>query len=151
MRAAAPAFLLVLLLGAGCNRRPAPDAREKAPAPASATAPTGQPAVPPRGPPMDRSALLRGELPAGAELDLLNGRCQICHTLEYVTQQRLSEVQWDKTLTKMQKWGSPLTDDERKQLAPFLAATWKKDLPDRESPRVPTPPGALPVARAGAR
>jgi len=67
---------------------------------------------------IDQAALLRGALPAGVEIDLVQSRCQICHTLEYVTQQRLSDAQWDKTLTKMQKWGSPITDDDKKQLAP---------------------------------
>ncbi len=101
----------------------------------------------PSGPPpaisLEPAALVRGDVPfGGAEVEVLNTRCVICHTLEYITQQRLTEGQWDKTLTKMQKWGSPITDDEKKRVAPWLATTWKADLPDRESPRVAPPSGA---------
>lgn len=78
-------------------------------------------------------------------MTILYARCQICHTLEYVTQQRLTEAQWLKTLTKMQKWGSPLTDDERNALAPFLAGTWSSELPEVVSPPGAAPVGALPL------
>jgi mono/diheme cytochrome c family protein len=91
--------------------------------------------------------LLRGELPQGPQLAVMQQRCEMCHTLEYVSQQRLSAAQWDKTLTTMQTWGSSITDAEKTTLAPYLASTWPKDLADRVSPRVPAPLAALPATR----
>ena len=97
---------------------------------------------------LEPAAIVRGEVPfGGAEVEVLNTRCVICHTIEYITQQRLTDAQWEKTLTKMQKWGSPITEDEKKRLAPWLAAVWAADLPDRDSPRVAPPSGASPNDR----
>ena len=119
---------LLTLTSLGCDRKPGP-----APAPmASASAPA--PAAS-----LDSAAIVRGELPSGAEIEILNARCLICHSLEYVTQQRLTGAQWEKTLSKMQKWGSPITDEEKTRLGPWLATVWAADLPDRSSPRVATP------------
>jgi len=136
------ALLIACLSCIACapSAEPAPQ-----PAPEPTPAPTPEPPAAPAAPPSEAS-LLHGELPEGPQLTVMQSRCQICHTLEYVTQQRLSDAQWDKTLTKMQKWGSPLTDGERASLVPYLAATWRKELPERASPRVATPPGAVEVA-----
>ena len=144
------AIALALSLGSlsGCSRGSGPGGEGGGPAasaPASASAASG---TVPAAPALDRAALLRGELPAGPETEIVRSRCQICHTLEYVTQQRLTEPQWEKTLAKMQKWGSPITDEERKRLAPYLAAVWPKELDAPGYPRVATPPGAVPAARA---
>ena len=114
------ACFLGSLLISGCGRSGS-EANEpalQAPISTAAYPPTPAAAAPPPVARIDQAALLRGALPAGVEIDLVQSRCQICHTLEYVTQQRLSDAQWDKTLTKMQKWGSPITDDDKKQLAP---------------------------------
>lgn len=45
----------------------------------------------------------------------------MCHSKEMMSQQRLVRAQWDKTVTKMEKWGPPLQEDEAAQLAAFLA------------------------------
>jgi hypothetical protein len=134
--------LLCAACSGGANSR-----AEQKPAlevPLATPAPVAPPAV---SPATDPSSLLRGEIPQSNHAAVLSARCESCHTLEYVTQQRLSDTQWDKTLTKMQKWGSPLTDEEKKNLVPYLATTWIKTLRDRVSPRVATPQGAMPQAR----
>ncbi|HWO22645.1 MAG TPA: cytochrome c [Kofleriaceae bacterium] len=115
---------------------PAPPAAPPAPAP---------PAVP--APPLDREALLAGKLPtAGAEIELINSRCQICHTTEYLTQQRLSEPAWKKAIEKMRKFGTPLSDAEVASLAAYAAKLWNPDLPGRTWAAGPPPAGALPAS-----
>ena len=58
-------------------------------------------------PAMDQAALLEGKLPDGVPMtDLINAQCRICHAAEYLTQQRLSEAGWTKTIAKMKKFGA---------------------------------------------
>ena len=65
-------------------------------------------------------------------------------TGDYVTQQRLTPKQWQGTVEKMRRFGSPLTDDEVKLLSAYLARYWTVDLPERRPAPVKPPPGALP-------
>lgn len=122
---------LSLLLVSGCQKTAEP-------VPHSALSANGAPTLP-NPPPLDRAAQLRGAIPVGPQHDMLRSRCEICHSIDYVTQQRLSAAQWDKVLTKMQKWGAILTDEEKRQLVPFLAATWDSALPDSTFPLVRAP------------
>jgi hypothetical protein len=118
------AAALVLALATGAETAPA--------APAEAAAP-------------DRAALVAGKIPDGPERTTLEGRCLICHTLDYVTTQRLTEGQWTNVVNKMKRWGSPVADDEVKPLAAWLATHWPTDLPERTSPRMAAPPGSTPA------
>ena len=64
--------------------------------------------VPPPAPvvSIDRDALLAGKVPEGApEMEVINAQCRICHSVEYLTQQRLGEPGWKKTIEKMRKFG----------------------------------------------
>jgi cytochrome c5 len=106
--------------------------------------PAPEPAKPAAPPAIDRAALLDGKLPEGAP-DLVTTQCQICHSLEYLTQQRLSEPAWQKTIAKMRKFGANVTDDEAAALAKFAATYWNPDLPGRTWKLGPLPPGALPM------
>jgi hypothetical protein len=100
---------------------------------------------------MDRAALLDGKLPEGApETDLINAQCRICHAVEYLTQQRLSEAAWQKTIAKMRKFGAALDDQQAAQLAKFAATYWNPDLPGRTFKLAPLPAGAVPLAAAPA-
>jgi hypothetical protein len=96
---------------------------------------------------MDRAALLEGQLPEGTpEVELINAQCRICHTTEYLTQQRLGEAAWAKTIAKMKKLGAKVSDAEAAALAKFAASYWNPDLPPRTSWKIVTPPaGALPL------
>jgi hypothetical protein len=125
-----------MLLLAACNSK-----HEPPPAPEPA-----RPSAPPAPPPIDRAALLEGKLPDGApEMELINAQCQICHTLQYLTQQRLGEAGWQKTIAKMRKLGANLTDDQAAPLAKFAATYWNPDLPGRTWKPGPPPSGALPL------
>lgn len=77
--------------------------------------------------------------------DLL-GRCQICHSLAHIEQQRLTPTQWAATVKKMVGWGAPLGVTEAEALVDMLAASYPPDLADAWPRRVPTPSDALPEA-----
>src|SRR5262249_16956901 len=95
---------------------------------------------------IDRDALLAGKLPDNApETELVNAQCRICHTIEYLTQQRLGEAGWKKTIDKMRKFGANLTDDQVTSLVAFAARYWNPDLPRRTWVAGPAPAGALPL------
>lgn len=104
------------------------------------------PPVTPEPPPaIDRAALLAGKLPEGApESEVINTQCRICHAVEYLTQQRLSEAAWTKTLLKMKTFGAAIGEADVPRLAAFAARYWSSELPDREYSPVPPPAGALP-------
>jgi len=93
----------------------------------------------------ERAALVAGKIPDDPNRTLLEGRCLICHTLDYVTTQRITEGQWTNVINKMKRWGSPIADDEVKPLAGWLARTWPQDLPERTAPRLALPPGSTPA------
>jgi len=122
---------------------PAAAPAEKAPAAATgapAAAAPEKPAVPPEV----QAALLEGEIPDDPARPLFQAKCLICHTGDYVTQQRLTEGQWQKSIEKMKRWGAPLGDDEVKTLAAWFGRTWSPDLPERRSPRRAAPKGSTP-------
>lgn len=112
-------------------------APEAAPAAAPETAPL---------PPPDRDALVAGKLPDEPGRAVVQGKCLLCHSVEYVTGQRLTPGQWQKTVEKMRKFGAPLTDDEVKVASGYLGRNWTVDLPERRPAPVKAPPGS-----AGAR
>jgi len=60
------------------------------------------------------TALLDGQLPDDPARPLVQGKCLLCHSAEYVTSQRLTEGQWQKTVDKMRKFGSPATRRRRR-------------------------------------
>lgn len=67
--------------------------------------------------------------PAGAGRALVETRCLFCHHAELIVAQRLTPAQWDKEVIKMVKWGAPLTSEEQKVLAAYLAAHWGPERP----------------------
>ncbi len=119
---------------------------ERAPAPSTTAPPAPAPVVAAPAP-LDDARVVAGELPdSTAAAALLRTRCGVCHTADYVTQQRLTAAQWDKTLAKMEKWGATLNADERSQLAALLSSTWRAELPERAAVPVPAPAGATGAA-----
>jgi hypothetical protein len=87
-------------------------------------------------------ALLNGDLPDDPARALVQRNCLLCHTADYMTQQRLTEGQWQRTVDKMRKFGTPATDAEAKSMVAYLARYWTVDLPPAQSPRVALPPGS---------
>lgn len=92
-----------------------------------------KPAEPPLVPdPNAPDGLVAGELPTGSKAAmLLAARCVTCHSLDYVTQQRLTAAQWERSVAKMIRWGAPLDEEDAKTLVVFLAERWAPELPDR--------------------
>jgi len=104
---------------------------------------------PPPLPPIDRAALLAGTLPdADPTTEVVNAQCRICHTVDYLTQQRLGEAAWKKTIDKMRKFGATLTDEQAAAMVTYTARYWNPELPPRAFARVALPAGALPLAPA---
>ena len=117
--------------------------QEPPPPPPPQPAPAPQPPAPP---PIDRAALLEGKLPEGApETELIKAQCQICHSAQYLTQQRLTEAVWQKTIAKMRMFGAALDDQQAAALAKFAATYWNPDLPGRTFTLTAPPAGALPL------
>lgn len=135
-----PALVAAALLAA------APEAQSAAPAPAAAQAkPADAKAGDAKAGDALRLDLVSGKLPEDPARDVVLGKCVICHSEEYVTQQRLTAGQWKGTVEKMRKFGAPLTDDEVKLVAEYLARNWTTDLPDpRPAKAVAPPKGSLP-------
>ncbi len=112
----------------------------QAPAKSEAAAPEADAPAPK----VDTAALVAGTLPEDPAKPVLQGKCLICHSADYVTQQRLTAGQWLKTVEKMRKFGAPLSDDEVKQLAGYLGRNWTPELPAPRVAPVAAPKGALP-------
>jgi hypothetical protein len=103
---------------------------------------------PPANPPADTNALIEGQLPDAPARALVQAKCMICHTGEYVTMQRLTEKQWQGTVDKMRKFGSPANDEEAKAMVAYLSQYWKPELPPQRPTLAPPPAGAVPHARS---
>ena len=55
--------------------------------------------------------------------DLTVGRCNICHSLEYIPSNApaLNRAGWQKELQKMrERFGAPITDEEAQQILDYL-------------------------------
>jgi mono/diheme cytochrome c family protein len=90
--------------------------------------------------------LVAGRLPEDPARAVVLESCILCHTVDYVTQQRLTPGQWQKTVEKMRRFGAPLTDDEVKLVVGYLSRYWTVDLPEPLAPKPVAPPkGSLPA------
>ena len=55
--------------------------------------------------------------------DLTVGRCNICHSLEYIPSNApaMNRAAWQKTIQKMkERFGAPITDEEATQILDYL-------------------------------
>jgi len=96
-------------------------------------------------PPDERTkALVEGKLPDDPALPLVQSKCLLCHTGDYLTQQRLTEGQWQRTVDKMRRFGTPANDEEGKAIAAYLARNWTIDLPPPRPVRASPPRGSVP-------
>jgi hypothetical protein len=91
-----------------------------------------------------QEAIVAGKLPESPAKAVVLTKCQICHTAEYVTQQRLTPAQWQATVVKMRKLGSPLDDGEVKLLSEYLAQHWAVGVPERTPRPVRAPANLVP-------
>ncbi len=90
------------------------------------------------------NALLDGQFPDDPVRPLVQAECLLCHSGEYVTQQRLTEGQWQKTVDKMRKFGSPANDEEAKAMVAYFARYWTPDLPPLRPVLAGAPKGSAP-------
>jgi len=58
---------------------------------------------------------------------IVEGACLSCHSEEMLLQQRLTEAQWTKTVTKMAGWGANLDPADKDALIKYLAANYGPD------------------------
>jgi mono/diheme cytochrome c family protein len=58
---------------------------------------------------------------------LIAGACLSCHTKHMLVQQRLTQAQWQKTVTKMVGWGANLDPSEVAPLVAYLSANYGPD------------------------
>ena len=91
-----------------------------------------------------RAQAQRGELPPGPEVDVVRSKCAICHSTQYLTMQRLTPSQWERTLKKMKGWGAPVDDVEVARLQRYLGAYFTPDLGAPVVAVVAPPAGAAP-------
>jgi hypothetical protein len=80
-------------------------------------------------------------LPDGPGKSIADGACVACHSADIIRQQRLTEKQWQATVTKMVSWGSPVDEKERDPLIAYLVQNFGPDN-DRFQPVIARPSGA---------
>ncbi|MBS0589059.1 MAG: cytochrome c [Proteobacteria bacterium] len=73
----------------------------------------------------------------GPNLELVNARCLICHSTDYVATQppNLPRKTWEAEVTKMKKtYGAPIADDEIATLTDYFAKTYGDERPGATKP-----------------
>ncbi len=68
--------------------------------------------------------------PGGPAKAQIVARCQTCHSVGLIAQQRLTEQAWTSELVKMEKWGATLPPDQNAPVAAYLAKYFNPDTPD---------------------
>lgn len=59
--------------------------------------------------------------------ELTAGRCNICHSLDYIPSNApaMNRAAWQKTIQKMKdRFGGPITDEEAKQILDYLDGSY---------------------------
>lgn len=129
-------------VGGACSDAPA--TTSTTPPHIATPAPTAPPPPTTTSNEVTRAMALRGEFPPGPELNVFAAKCAICHSTQYIAQQRLTAGQWEKTIKKMKGWGAPIDDDEATLLARYFSVHFPVDLGPPQYALVVPPPGAVP-------
>jgi cytochrome c2 len=83
---------------------------------------------PPPPPIVEDAGTTTTTTPAVADArDIAKKACLSCHQMEMLEQQRLTEAQWTKTVTKMQGWGANLEASDAPALIAWLSASFGPD------------------------
>ncbi len=91
--------------------------------------------------PLDSDVYYGAHLPAGPQRAALQANCEICHSADMYTQQRLSKIVWNAEVTKMIKFGSPLPKAEQSTIVAYLAKYLGPTVPrDSALPSATAPP-----------
>ncbi|MFO0742576.1 MAG: c-type cytochrome [Labilithrix sp.] len=75
----------------------------------------------------DASAVPSASEPRIDARDIADKACLSCHQMEMLEQQRLTEAQWTKVVTKMQGWGANLEPKDAPPLIAWLSASFGPD------------------------
>jgi hypothetical protein len=59
-------------------------------------------------------------LPPGKHVELVIGRCVICHSLEVVSQQRQDRAGWEAIIERMLTYGAPIAPGEKEPILEYL-------------------------------
>jgi cytochrome c5 len=59
-------------------------------------------------------------LPDGPGKTLVIERCLLCHGAALIAQQRKDAAAWQRTLTQMRTWGTPIQDEDQTALVAYL-------------------------------
>jgi len=62
-------------------------------------------------------------LPPGKNLELVAGRCIICHSLETVAQQRQDRAGWQAIVDRMVSYGMPISPEEKRAILDYLVTS----------------------------
>ena len=81
---------------------------------------------PPPSPPVEAEASALAPVSANAS-ELVEKSCLSCHTEQMLEQQRLTEAQWTKVVTKMVSWGANLEPSEQPALVAYLSSKYGLD------------------------
>jgi cytochrome c5 len=60
-------------------------------------------------------------LPGGPGKALVTERCLLCHGAALIAQQRKDAAAWERTVTQMRTWGTPIQDEDQTALVAYLA------------------------------
>jgi len=59
-------------------------------------------------------------LPPGRNVEVVVGRCIICHSLEIVAQQRQDRAGWEAIVDRMISYGAPIPPDDKPVIMEYL-------------------------------
>ena len=79
---------------------------------------------PTQAPPATQPTAAVTVAPALDGATLLETRCSVCHSADRPKQARMTQEQWDQTVTTMISHGAKLTDAEKTVLVDYLAKTY---------------------------
>lgn len=71
--------------------------------------------------PLPRPGTVAASLLPGGAMEAVRSRCVACHEPAMLLQQRLTAQQWMVEIDKMQGWGAPVANEDKSQLASYLA------------------------------
>jgi len=72
---------------------------------------------------IEHSAAQGIPLPPGKNLELVAGRCIICHSLETVAQQRQDRAGWQAIVDRMVSYGMPISPEEKRAILDYLVTS----------------------------
>jgi cytochrome c5 len=78
-------------------------------------------------------------LPAGSGHDVVVGNCLTCHSVAMLEQQHKDATAWNKTVSQMMAWGTPVSAGQKPILIAYLASHFGARAPASPSPASPSP------------